>query len=122
MRRQVGDSDERLLKARQFGRRLRNRRQELRIAMREAAEAVDCTPQFVGELERGLRSMSDVAAWLRLADLLQVDRRWVIENAWECRGTIAVPIPKKGTTDRTAAIDLVINAIPVGLPLDPESE
>ena len=60
-----------------LGSRLRNRREQLpgRLSATTVANLVGWTPQFYGEIEKGIKSSNDIQAWLRLAECLQLAPR-----------------------------------------------
>lgn len=65
-----------------LGRRLRRRRLELGLTLRELAERTNLTPSFISQMERGANSPS-LASLQRLAEALQVQMMYFIadENA-----------------------------------------
>jgi transcriptional regulator with XRE-family HTH domain len=104
------DSHKRTLLLRvQLGDRLRNRREELRLTLRELASALGTTTQFVGDLERGLKSMADVRSWVTLADALQLNRKTLVQMAWDTRGDMRVQLPPDNTTARRMLISIAVS-------------
>src|SRR5687768_5253473 len=90
-----------------MGQRLRRRREELRVSLREVAEVLGCTTQFVGDLERGVKSVAEPAAWIALADILQLDSLRLLREVCTTRSHLSVSLPAEGP-GREALLALIV--------------
>ena len=98
-----------LLMARsRLGQSLRNRREELRVRVKEIATQLGWTTQFYGEVEKGIRSSDDIGAWLRLADMLQLDRTKLLEQVWSTRPGFTIALPDNGDPRRSSLLKFVV--------------
>jgi len=88
---------------------LRNRREELRLKMKEVAGRLRWTTQFYGEVEKGFKSSPDVGAWIRLADILQLDRIRLIQQVWDTRGSLPVSLPPQSDNRRLTLLTIVVD-------------
>lgn len=92
-----------------LGQWLRNRREELRVRVKEIAERLDWTTQFYGEIEKGVKSSDDISAWIRLADMLQLDRAKLLEKVWSTRSGLTIALPNDGDPRRLSLLELVVD-------------
>ena len=98
-----------LLARARLGRGFRNRREELRVRVREIASRVGWTTQFYGEIEKGTKSSDDIRAWIQLADVLQLDRIRLLEQVWMTRRGLSIALPNKHDARRDALLRLAIS-------------
>ena len=64
-----------------------------RISLQSIADRLDCSRQFVSDLERGRRSSGDVTLWMGIASALGADRDAFLLSVWKDRGALLVPAP-----------------------------
>jgi len=92
-----------------LGEMIRNRREELRLKMKEVAGRLRWTTQFYGEVEKGFKSSPDVGAWIRLADILQLDRIRLIQQVWDTRDSLPVLLPPEPDDRRLTLLTIVVD-------------
>ena len=92
-----------------LGRLLRGRREEIGLTGTAVARQVGCTSQFYRDIEKGSRSAKEISAWLRLADILQLDRRWLLERAWESKDGFSLALPSPGDPRRQQLLALAVD-------------
>lgn len=59
---------------------------------KEAAEAIGCSPQHYGDIENGSKPLATIPALLKLANLADLDRAWLLEAAWDARDELDFPV------------------------------
>lgn len=92
-----------------LGELIRNRRDELRLKTKEIAGRLGWTTQFYGEIEKGFKSSPDVRSWVLIADMLQLDSVRLLEQVWDTRESMSVPLPAKTDSRRSGFLRMVVD-------------
>jgi transcriptional regulator with XRE-family HTH domain len=112
MRRSVDDdgpSDEEVLRWRELGKRIRRRRKDLRLSQVEVARFTGCrSSSLLSELELGKRPTPDLAFWVRLAEILQLETVALLDAVWRARGSIELHYPGADDTRRRTILEVAV--------------
>jgi transcriptional regulator with XRE-family HTH domain len=104
-----GTSIEDMLRWAELGRRIRSRRESLRLTQVEVARHVGWeSSASLSELERGSRSTPDLGVWVRLADILQLDATTLLDWVWKARGRIELKYPDANDERRNVVLALAL--------------
>ena len=91
-----------------LGERLSSRREELGLTKTEVGAKLGLTPQYYGEIESGTKQFAAIETWIRLADVLQLNRVSLIEHVWDVRRRFEIHLPSKGHRQRQRLLELVV--------------
>ncbi len=91
-----------------LGERLSGRREELGLTKTEVGVMLGLTPQYYGEIESGTKQFAAIETWIRLADVLQLNRVSLIEHVWDVRRRFEIHLPSKGHRHRQPLLELVV--------------
>jgi transcriptional regulator with XRE-family HTH domain len=94
-----GGATRRIAEAVMFGMYLRKLREARSRSTIQVASVLGCSRQFVSDLERGLRTTSDLRTWLRLAKALSCDPVELVERAWIANGWISLRWSERAASD-----------------------
>ncbi len=95
-----------------FGKRLRRLRRKRKLSTTTVGKKIGCSRQFVSDIERGLRSTSDVRVWIQLSDALGGDRVDIVTSAWRVRGSMALPAPERADAALKSLLDGLAPKVP----------
>jgi len=106
-----GRTEDLLERRQRLGRKIRAHRVESGHTSKEAAGAIGCSAQHYGDIEKGTKPIADIPTVLRLANVTDLDRAWLLEAAWDARDKADLPIrlPPIGDERRQKLLRLALD-------------
>lgn len=107
----------------ELGQYIKQRRQELRLSGSHLARAIGWDRQRLHAIEAGISVSQDIKAWIRIADALDLSRKYLLARVWQVRDDgLALSLPEEGDPRRELLLDLAIEQHLECEPLDESSQ
>ena len=98
-----------LLAKAELGEYIRRRRAECLLSGSQVARELGVDRQRLHNFERGYAITQDIGLWIRLADVLQLNRKHFLARVWRASRTgLSLELPDEGDPRRDLLLDLAI--------------